>query len=204
MYFTSTFCNKLRGWKTCFTFCRLLLCFLLDPTPYYSTFLRIFVLRFVDNLSGSVELTSDCHNPILCWRFQASTTVRRCCGSCFSVWRHRVDVNCRHTANVPEVLSLLFPSSRRRYQLSSAWRTIAGCLNFTQPTGTTSKMIVFWDFALFGLLEIDRRFTGSPFTHRPDDGGSKHLWNVGKLLPDYMAQHPRRQPSCSPTVLSPL
>jgi hypothetical protein len=27
---------------------------------------------------------------------------------------------------------------------------------------------------------------------RPDDGGSKHLWNVGKLLPDYTAQHPRR------------
>jgi hypothetical protein len=27
-------------------------------------------------------------------------------------------------------------------------------------------------------------------THRPDDGGSKHLWNVGKLLPDYTAQHP--------------
>jgi hypothetical protein len=26
----------------------------------------------------------------------------------------------------------------------------------------------------------------------PDDGGSNHLWNVGKLLPDYMAQHPRR------------
>jgi hypothetical protein len=31
------------------------------------------------------------------------------------------------------------------------------------------------------------------FFHRPDDGGSKHLWNVGKLLPDYTAQHPRRQ-----------
>jgi hypothetical protein len=29
----------------------------------------------------------------------------------------------------------------------------------------------------------------------PDDGGSKHLWNVGKLLPDYTAQQPRRQPS---------
>jgi hypothetical protein len=27
----------------------------------------------------------------------------------------------------------------------------------------------------------------------PDDGGSKHLWNVGKLLPDYTAQQPRRQ-----------
>jgi hypothetical protein len=26
----------------------------------------------------------------------------------------------------------------------------------------------------------------------PDDGGSKHLWNVGQFLPDYTAQHPRR------------
>jgi hypothetical protein len=26
----------------------------------------------------------------------------------------------------------------------------------------------------------------------PDDGGSKHLWNVGKFLPDYTEQQPRR------------
>jgi hypothetical protein len=32
-------------------------------------------------------------------------------------------------------------------------------------------------------------------SHRPDDGGSKVLWNVGKLLPDYTALQPRRQPS---------
>jgi hypothetical protein len=31
--------------------------------------------------------------------------------------------------------------------------------------------------------------------HFSDGGGSKHLWNIGKLLPDYMAQQPRRQPS---------
>jgi hypothetical protein len=30
--------------------------------------------------------------------------------------------------------------------------------------------------------------------HRPDDGGGKDLWNVGKLLPDYTALQPRRQP----------
>jgi hypothetical protein len=30
-------------------------------------------------------------------------------------------------------------------------------------------------------------------THRPDDEGSKDLWNVGKLLPDYMVLQPRRQ-----------
>jgi hypothetical protein len=27
---------------------------------------------------------------------------------------------------------------------------------------------------------------------RTDDGGSKHLWNVGQFLPDCTAQHPRR------------
>jgi hypothetical protein len=32
-------------------------------------------------------------------------------------------------------------------------------------------------------------------THHADDGGSKDLWNVGKLLPDYTALQPRRQPS---------
>jgi hypothetical protein len=26
----------------------------------------------------------------------------------------------------------------------------------------------------------------------PDDGGSKHLWNVSQFLPDYTVQHPRR------------
>jgi hypothetical protein len=30
----------------------------------------------------------------------------------------------------------------------------------------------------------------------PDARGIKNLWNVGKLLPDYTAQQPRRQPSC--------
>jgi hypothetical protein len=32
-------------------------------------------------------------------------------------------------------------------------------------------------------------------THHPYDGGSKNLWNVGKLVPDYTAHHPRRQSS---------
>jgi hypothetical protein len=31
--------------------------------------------------------------------------------------------------------------------------------------------------------------------YRPDDGGSKDFRNVGKLLPDYTALQPRRQPS---------
>jgi hypothetical protein len=33
------------------------------------------------------------------------------------------------------------------------------------------------------------------YTHRPDDWGSKDLWNVGKLLPNYTTLQLRRQPS---------
>jgi hypothetical protein len=33
------------------------------------------------------------------------------------------------------------------------------------------------------------------FTHRPDDGGSTDLWNVGKLIPVYTVLKPRRRPS---------
>jgi hypothetical protein len=31
--------------------------------------------------------------------------------------------------------------------------------------------------------------------HRPDDAGSKHLWNVFKLSSDYKPIQPRRRPS---------
>jgi hypothetical protein len=57
-------------------------------------------------------------------------------------------------------------------------------------------MAVFWVVALCSLVEVYQRFRG-PFClhHRPDDGGSKNLWNVGKLLQDYTALQPRRQPS---------
>jgi hypothetical protein len=37
-------------------------------------------------------------------------------------------------------------------------------------------MAVFWDVAPCSMVDIDRSFRGA---HRPDDGGSKLLWNVG-------------------------
>jgi hypothetical protein len=47
------------------------------------------------------------------------------------------------------------------------------------------------------VLEIDRAEKKLISSHhqdgRSDDGNSKHLSNVGKLLPDYTAQHPRRK-----------
>jgi hypothetical protein len=59
------------------------------------------------------------------------------------------------------------------------------------------KMTVFWDVAPCSLVEVDWLLRGSFDLHhyRPDDGGSKLLWNVGHLLPDFTVQHPRRQSS---------
>jgi hypothetical protein len=61
----------------------------------------------------------------------------------------------------------------------------------------SQQMNVFWDVAPYGLVEVYWCFRGACCLHHhcPDDGGSEHLWNVGKFLPIYTMQHPRRQSS---------
>jgi hypothetical protein len=74
-------------------------------------------------------------------------------------------------------------------------------VGFEVLTAVSTKMAVLWVVALCSLIEVYQRFK-SPcclhhqgvMTHRRDDGGSKNHWNVGKLLPDYTALQPRRQP----------
>jgi hypothetical protein len=51
------------------------------------------------------------------------------------------------------------------------------------------KMVAFWDVASCSLVDVYRRFRGDYYFHHfPDDGGSKHLRNVGKCLPHYTTQ----------------
>jgi hypothetical protein len=62
------------------------------------------------------------------------------------------------------------------------------------------KMPVFWVVAEGRVVEVYRRFRGIccliiRIIQRPDDGGSKGLWNFDKVLPDFTALQPRRQPS---------
>jgi hypothetical protein len=52
-------------------------------------------------------------------------------------------------------------------------------------TAVSMKIAVFWVVVPCSLVEV----------YRPVDGGSKDLWNVGKLLPDYTVLQPRRQQS---------
>jgi hypothetical protein len=68
------------------------------------------------------------------------------------------------------------------------------------PTGSPTlawsspySSLVWPRFCLDRLVPISQ--TDSLHMAYPDDGGSKYLWNVGKLLPDYMALQPKRQPS---------
>jgi hypothetical protein len=71
-------------------------------------------------------------------------------------------------------------------------------LRFQVLTAASMKMAVSWDVVPYSLVEVYRRFRGDcclhhQGTHRPHKGDSKHLYNVCKLIPDYTAQHPRRQ-----------
>jgi hypothetical protein len=58
----------------------------------------------------------------------------------------------------------------------------------------TTWSLVVWNVSSCSNVEIVRCFRG-PYClhhHRPDDGGSMYLWNVGKFQRDYTALHPRR------------
>jgi hypothetical protein len=52
-----------------------------------------------------------------------------------------------------------------------------------------SRDFVMWDFRF--SRQRARKWLSFEMS---EDGGSKHLWNIGQFLPDYMAIHSRRQP----------
>jgi hypothetical protein len=66
-----------------------------------------------------------------------------------------------------------------KLHLHDQWRTKA-----VKPTNNAVmiwSLKVFWDVV-----------PCSHAIHRSDDGGSMHLWNIGRLQHDYMVLHPRR------------
>jgi hypothetical protein len=81
--------------------------------------------------------------------------------------------------------------------LAQVWFTLTGYIN--------SQNRWYWRRLFSGLLchVVLQKFTNVSQMladsiirpHCPDDGGSKNLWNVSKLLPDYTVQQCRIQPS---------
>jgi hypothetical protein len=58
-------------------------------------------------------------------------------------------------------------------------------------SSSLKDVILLEDGCLLGCSAV---WSGRSLPTRPDDGGSKVLWNVGKLLPDYTVLQSRRQP----------
>jgi hypothetical protein len=68
------------------------------------------------------------------------------------------------------------------------------------PTKTFSRRL---SSELFHRV-VWQMFTKVSDRDPPDDGGSKHLWNVGTLPPDYMEQKPVAVRTSSLNKQSPL
>jgi hypothetical protein len=68
---------------------------------------------------------------------------------------------------------------------------------FQVLTVASMKTTACWHVAPCSLVDIGRRFRDAYCLHnqddcRTDDGGNKHLWNLGKSLRDYKARHARK------------
>jgi hypothetical protein len=92
----------------------------------------------------------------------------------------------------------------RKEEMPEQWKECLNCTYVFIRRAIKLRVTVVWVVASCSLVDGYRRFRGSRCFHHqddenirssPDDGGSKHLWNVGKLLPDHTAHYPRRQPS---------
>jgi hypothetical protein len=62
---------------------------------------------------------------------------------------------------------------------------------------TKHELWSLWSFALLlcSMVKVYWYFRDACCLHHQDsDGGTKHLWNIGKHLPHYMVQQTRRQP----------
>jgi hypothetical protein len=81
-------------------------------------------------------------------------------------------------------------------RVQGMWDRPTRCLAAYHLCEFLLRMAVFWVMAQCSLVDVYRRFRDTCcLHHQGDDGGRKYLWNVGKLLPDYTALQPRRQPS---------
>jgi hypothetical protein len=118
-------------------------------------------------------------------------------------WRHRPWCSIKYSFGI-----LLYCKEYTFPNLSSQNKTNQVIVNNIIWFVKIMKIAVFWVVAPWSLVEVYQRSRGPCCLHHhhPDDGGSKDLWNVGKLLPDYTAIQPRRQPSsyspqCEPQIL---
>jgi hypothetical protein len=121
--------------------------------------------------------------------------------------RYPLSYLCEYTAEEFQWRQPLQPV--RQFTFRAAIRSKCQC-EMSRSHGWQEKNYYFWDVASCSLIVVDRRFRCllsqsswltflirllPPASDRPDEGGRKHLWNVGKLLPDHTVQRTRSQSS---------
>jgi hypothetical protein len=106
--------------------------------------------------------------------------------------RPEVDNRTRYRHNMKHKNTTLRCSAKGRLRrwLSSGMLQCVVCYKFTDVSEVLTASIIRVMIALM----MEALNTSETYDHL-DNRGSKHLWNVSKLLPDYTAQHPRRQSS---------
>jgi hypothetical protein len=107
--------------------------------------------------------------------------------------RKRATWVCLFSRQVAEIRITILQRSTDRF----SWNLVQTLHITLLNTFNSLKMAAFWYITSCCLVEVDLRLRCAychhhQGTHRPNDGGSKHLWNVGKLLLDYTEQEPRR------------
>jgi hypothetical protein len=112
--------------------------------------------------------------------------------------------NCVCRISVPIIMlvntnKIIFVKTKLPFQ------RIIVCMRFQVLMVVSMKMNVFWDVVPCGPVQVYWCFGGACCLHHqddhcPDDGDSKNLWNVGKLLSDRRS-HPSRQSSSHDSLL---
>jgi hypothetical protein len=65
-------------------------------------------------------------------------------------------------------------------------------------------MALFWDVTPRNLVDVYQRFINTCFLRdqlRPEDGDSKHLWNVRKFLPEHTTLQTQKTAICISTAV---
>jgi hypothetical protein len=118
-------------------------------------------------------------------------------------YRYRV-IPLRQPIRVPlcsvHICRIELTISDRKYNLLASYRhiffgtlsSVSYISNSFHARGLLIALMMEAAGALADWFLYLKPFAHAGLTHRPDDGGSKDLWNVGKLLPDYTALQPRR------------
>jgi hypothetical protein len=115
----------------------------------------------------------------------------------YEQFEEMTELGCMYVSHIPIIdVTVCSPANITSYFVIPVYSCLVRYTSWQiqRQSMNSLKMAVFQVVAPCSLVEVYASIIRA-MSHRPDDGGGKDLWNVGKLLPDYTALQPRRQQS---------